>query len=89
MNACPYCLYIRSIYRLYMRLWQETYIMLTQPNRDGRPILETRHAVFPVSNMVPQYLSQDIQAEIEGVEVHVKCINSPIRISVIVHNDCA
>ncbi len=61
--------------------------MLTQPNRNWRSILESHHAVLPISNMITQHLSKYSLTEIESIEIHVKCIYKTI--AVIINDDGA
>ena len=61
--------------------------MLTEPDRLGLTVEEADHGVFPVSNVVVYVLPKDRRTIIEGVKVHIECIN--ITATMVNDNDTA
>lgn len=49
--------------------------MLTVPYSSGFPIFETDHIVFPVSDVIAEFLKENGVAEVVGIEVHVEGID--------------
>ena len=56
----------------------ETYIVLTEPDRDGQTVLKSNHTVLPIANMITQNGPKYSLAQVESVEIHVISIDKTI-----------
>ena len=60
--------------------------VLAVPDSLRHSILESDHIMFPVANVISNFLSKNRRTLIVRVEVHIECVDIPT--SVIVHDDC-
>ena len=61
-------------------------LLLTEPHSLRLLVLEADHSVFPVTDMVPDVPPNVHAAEVEGIEVEVEDVDSPV--AVVVNDDC-